>query len=214
MDPAPDSAELATGGANALGDDRLGQRTRAEFGLALAVDLAGALGATLIALQTWQVVTVHASRPRPDVVVHLTGRTIDAAPLAFALVALAGVVAVLATRGIARRVVGVVIAAVGVGLIWRAVDSVGAVSTSRARVLIASQHREITVGTSPPTIAVHTVWPVLTVICGRARRRRWRARRRARPPVAKHVGALRIGPGPGCRSRASGRVDVDRARPR
>lgn len=165
--PGTDSAELATGGADALGGDRLGRRTHAEFGTALALDLVGAVGAILVSLQTWQVLTVHAPRPHPDVTQHVTGRAVDAAPLAFALVALAGVVAVLATRGIVRRGVGVVIAAVGAGLIWRAVASAGAVSAARARSLIGAQHREVTLsaGTSP-SIVTHVAWPVLTVVCG------------------------------------------------
>ena len=55
-----------------------------------------------------------------DDMLPVTGRTVDAAPTAMALVALAGVVAVIATRGVARRVVGAVIALAGAGIVWRA----------------------------------------------------------------------------------------------
>ncbi|MBE7187399.1 Trp biosynthesis-associated membrane protein [Jatrophihabitans endophyticus] len=183
--PADDSAELAVGGADALGGDRAGRRTHAEFALALILDLVGAVGAILVALQTWQVVTVHAAPPRPDVTVHVTGHAVDSAPLAFALVALAGVVAVLATRGIVRRVVGAIVAVVGVGLIWRAITAAGAVSASQARSLVHAQHREVSVPSGAASIATHAAWPVLTVACGvlvvaggalvAARGQRWRA---------------------------------------
>lgn len=141
-------------------------RTHAEFGIALALELLGAAGGTLFALQTWQTVTVHAPRPRPDVVVHVTGRVVDAAPLAFGLVALAGVVAVLATRGVVRRAVGVIVTLAGAGLVWRAVTSAGAVSASRARTLVIQQHAEATVAGTTPGIAVHPVWAVLTIVSG------------------------------------------------
>ena len=98
-------------------------------------------------LRTWQ--TVHDAAPGPAArrrAATLTGRTVDAAPTALALVALAGVVAVLATRGPARRVVGAVLALAGVGLVWRALASAGAVSTARARALVTDRHRTVDAG--------------------------------------------------------------------
>ena len=55
----------------------------------------------------------HHARAHPftDDVVSVSGRTIDGAVTALALVALAGVVAVLATKGVARRVIGALVAA-------------------------------------------------------------------------------------------------------
>jgi uncharacterized membrane protein (TIGR02234 family) len=142
-------------------------RRTAEFGAALLLDLIGAAGALLIATRTWQVVRVRQPRPLPDEVLHLTGRTVDAAVTALGVVALAGVVALLATRGLARRIVGTVVAAVGVGTIWRAVVSAAAVSAGRARELIHEHHPGVTIGAGgSPHITTTAVWPTLTIVCG------------------------------------------------
>jgi uncharacterized membrane protein (TIGR02234 family) len=63
-----------------------------------------------------------------------------------------------------RRVVGAVIALSGVGLVWRAVSSVGAISHRRALTLL-DEHANVGVA-GDPHIATHAVWPVLTVACG------------------------------------------------
>jgi uncharacterized membrane protein (TIGR02234 family) len=139
----------------------------AEFGLALVLDLVGAAGALLVALRTWQVVRTPRARPLPDDLLNLSGRTVDSASTALALVALAGVVAVLATRGLPRRIVGAVLALAGVGLVWRSLASGGAVSSSRARSLVEEHHKTVTVDAGVvPHVAVHEIWPVLSLICG------------------------------------------------
>lgn len=137
------------------------------FGLALLLDLVGAAAALLVSLRVWQVVTTPRPRPLADDVLSVSGRTLDAAPTALALVALAGVVAVLATRGTVRRVVGAVIGVAGVGLVWRATVSSGAVGAARAQELVRSAHPRVTfepgvvsrVSTSP-------LWPWLTGAAG------------------------------------------------
>ena len=136
------------------------------FALALVLELAGAGGALLISIRTWQTITTPRPAPLHDDVLRVSGRTLDAAPTALALVALAGVVAVLATRGIVRRAVGGVIALTGVGLIWRAIASSGAVSTRRARTLVGDHHATVTVDAVVPHVAASTAWPVLTSVCG------------------------------------------------
>lgn len=139
----------------------------AEFGLALLLDLLGAAGALLVSLRTWQVVTTPRVRPLRDDVLGVSGRTVDAASTALALVALAGVVAVLATRGLPRRAVGGVLALAGAGLIVRGLAATGAVSAARARSLVAERHPTVTVDADVvPQIAVHLLWPVLSVGCG------------------------------------------------
>jgi uncharacterized membrane protein (TIGR02234 family) len=138
-----------------------------EYALALLLDLVGAAVALLVAGRTWQV--VHTPRPRPlaDDVLHLTGRTVDAASTALALVALAGVVAIVATRGIARRVVGAVIAAAGVGTVWRAIAAAGAVNAARARAFVREYHPTVPTGVrTAPVVTVTGSWPALTVGCG------------------------------------------------
>lgn len=142
-------------------------RLRAEFAGALLLDLIGAGAALLIATRTWQTIVTPRERPLADDVLHISGRTVDAAGTALALVALAGVVAVLATRGIGRRVIGAVLALDGVGLIWRAVADHGAVSAARARSLVHAKHPTVAVD---PTVVPHVTaqgsWPVLSALCG------------------------------------------------
>jgi uncharacterized membrane protein (TIGR02234 family) len=134
------------------------------FGLALLLDLLGAGGALLLSTREWQ--TVRLARPAPlrDVVLGVNGRTVDSAPTALALVALAGVVAVLATRGVARRVVGVVLVIAGVALAWRAALAARAVGDGRARSLLAAHRRSIDLTGVHPSVATHAVWAVLTVL--------------------------------------------------
>jgi uncharacterized membrane protein (TIGR02234 family) len=138
----------------------------ALFAAALLLDLVGAAGALLVASQHWQTITWRRTAPLPDVTREVSGRTIDAGPTALALVALAGVVAVLATRGLVRRIIGVVVALAGLGLIWRSLMSADAVSASRAREIVGAPYFDI--GFPPPftQVETHALWPVLTVVCG------------------------------------------------
>jgi uncharacterized membrane protein (TIGR02234 family) len=141
-------------------------RRYAVFALALLLDLAGAGAVLLIAVRTWQTITTPRPAPLHDDVLHVTGRTVDAAPTAFALVALAGVVAVLATRGVLRRAVGAVLVLSGLGLVWRAVVSASAVGEHRARSLVAGHHSTVDVSSVVPHVTTHGLWPALTVGCG------------------------------------------------
>ena len=141
-------------------------RRHALFAVALLLDLLGSGAALLVASHAWQTITAERGSPFPSVTKHVTGRTIDAAPTALALVALAGVVAVLATRGLVRRIVGGVIALAGVGLIWRAIQSGDAVSPERADSLVGFPHFDIGFPPVPTHIDAPVVWPALTAVCG------------------------------------------------
>jgi uncharacterized membrane protein (TIGR02234 family) len=134
----------------------------------LALDLVGAAGALLIALRSWQTITTPRSAPFHDDVLDVSGRTVDSAPTAFALVALAGVVAMLATRGTARRIVGVVLVLAGAGIAWRALASSAAVGVGRARTLVTQNHQTVDALSVTPHVTTHSVWPWLTVLCGLA----------------------------------------------
>jgi uncharacterized membrane protein (TIGR02234 family) len=143
-----------------------GTRRGRAFVVALVCDLLGAGGALIVATRTWQTITTPRPAPLHDDVLGLSGRTIDAAPTALALVALAGVVAVLATRGVVRRAVGTVLALAGVGLMWRAVAASAAVSVRRARSLVTEQHATVNAAAVVPHVDTHAVWPALTLACG------------------------------------------------
>jgi len=91
------------------------ESSRREYGLAL---LAGAAGAGLILLavrQRWAEAVFTAPKPLTPQVVGVSGA--DLVPLAGALAvaALAGLAAVIATRGVLRRAAGVLLAAFGAG---------------------------------------------------------------------------------------------------
>jgi uncharacterized membrane protein (TIGR02234 family) len=142
-------------------------RRIAEFAAVFVLDLLGAAGALLAATRTWQVVRVRQPPPLPDEVLSVSGRTVDAAVTALAVVALAGVVALLATRGVARRIVGVVVALVGVGMIWRAALATAAIGATRARALVREHHPGVSlVGAAAPHVSTSAIWAALTIACG------------------------------------------------
>ena len=142
-------------------------RQRAQFAAALALMLLGGGGALLVSGRAWQRIVVARPRPFSDEVVSVSGRTLEPAVAALGVVALAGVVAVLATRGVARRLVGVLLAAVGVATAWRAVAGLQAVSAARARSLVTDARTGAGLDpTVTPQVAVHAVWPVLALVCG------------------------------------------------
>lgn len=141
------------------------RRGRAEYAGTLLVLLIGAGAVLLLATRDWQTVRTPRPRPFPDDVLGLSGRTLDAAPTALALVALAGVVAVIATRGLARQIVGVLVTLSGLLLVWRCIDAIPAVSESRARALVHDKHpRLVSAGAAAPQVTTHPVWAVLSVI--------------------------------------------------
>jgi len=139
---------------------------RARFAAALVLTLLGGAGALLVSGRAWQ--TIVAPRPRPfaDEVVDVSGRTLEPLVAALGLVALAGVVAVLATRGIARRAVGVLLAGAAVAMGWRALAGSAAVSAAKARSLVTDARTGA--GLDPgrsAQVTVHAAWPVLAVAC-------------------------------------------------
>lgn len=138
---------------------------RRLFALALLLDLVGAGGAALITLRTWQTIVAARSRPLPAVSVGVDGRGLDGALLGAALVALAGVVAVLATRGVIRRIIGLLVASAGLLLAWRAVDSAAAVGHARALSLVIARRGGLGLDpTSATSVRTHPVWPILTIV--------------------------------------------------
>lgn len=134
------------------------------YGCALVLDGVGAAAALLASTRTWQTVTTARPAPRPADVLQLDGRTVDAAPTALALVALAGVVAVLATRGVVRRLVGALLVVDGALLVWRAAGAMSAVGVGRARTLVTSRHSTVDAAAVVPQVSTHPVWAVLTLL--------------------------------------------------
>lgn len=142
-------------------------RARIEFTAALVVLAIGAATILLCATRAWQTLTTPRSRPFADDVLAVSGRTIDAAPTALALVALAGVVAVIATRGVLRRVVGALVALAGLASIWRCISAMSAVSPSRARAIVHDKHPHVVQSDAlGPVVVTHPTWGVLSIIAG------------------------------------------------
>jgi uncharacterized membrane protein (TIGR02234 family) len=138
---------------------------RRLFSLALLLDVLGAGGALLISTRPWQSIVLDRARPLADVGVQISGRSLDPAILGATLVALAGVVAVLATRGLARRAVGLFIALAALLLAWRAIAASKNVSHSRAISLVTDRRGGVGVGpNSVVHITAHPIWPILTVV--------------------------------------------------
>ncbi|HEY2299203.1 MAG TPA: Trp biosynthesis-associated membrane protein [Jatrophihabitans sp.] len=131
------------------------------FGAALGAQIIGAAALLLIATRDWQTVTTVRPRPFGTDVLELTGRTVDGAITALALVALAGVVAVIATKSTVRRVVGALVALAGAALVWRTSMAFAAVSDARARALVSAKHPQVV---GPPQITTHPVWPALSLV--------------------------------------------------
>jgi uncharacterized membrane protein (TIGR02234 family) len=136
---------------------------RGEFAGALVAQALGAGVVLLLATRDWQTVTTVRSRPFADDVLGLSGRTLDAAPTALALVALAGVVAVIAVKGASRRIVGALVALAGAGIVWRCVAALPAVGTSRARELVRAKHPQVD---GVPHVVTHSLWGVLAALAG------------------------------------------------
>ncbi|MBM7787523.1 Trp biosynthesis-associated membrane protein [Tenggerimyces flavus] len=86
---------------------------RRELLVGIGLVLVGSALALLASTQVW----LSAGVP----VQGATGRTMSSGAFALALVGLAGLVAVFATRGVARRVVGVLVVLAGAGLVWMSV---------------------------------------------------------------------------------------------
>src|SRR5262249_24238367 len=137
------------------------------FGAALLLQLAGSGLVLLVATRHWQ--TAHVLRPHPltDQSFGLSGRTIDSAPTALAVVALAGVVAGLAVRGWARRGTGGGGAPVGAGVVWRSLGHVSAVSLQHAYDL-HGEDKNVNLGTAlaGSHVTAHPAWAWLSAVCG------------------------------------------------
>ena len=84
-----------------------------EYVLALGVAAAGAVLVLLSVRQGWAQVATAATGPLPGAVVPVSGQDLVPVAGALAVASLAGLAAVIATRGLARRLVGVFLAASG-----------------------------------------------------------------------------------------------------
>jgi uncharacterized membrane protein (TIGR02234 family) len=109
---------------------------RREYGLALVACAIGAGLLFLAASQHWVTLTVPRDKPFPPLRRTISGSHAQPLLTGLAIVGLGGVVALLATRRIGRRIVGALLLIVAVvGVIWLARDLHG-MSASRAQSLL------------------------------------------------------------------------------
>lgn len=151
------------GGPAADPADRRSARVSAVALVATA--LGGGL-ALLSAGRPWVTARVERPRPLPMLSVELTGRTVEAAVPGLAFVALAGLVALLATRGIVRRVVGGMIALSGLGLIVAAAAGVDPAAHRLRELVRAARTGVVLDAAAPIRISHHVVWPALSIAGG------------------------------------------------
>jgi uncharacterized membrane protein (TIGR02234 family) len=121
-------------GANSEGDVAAGPFAHQRRNLA-AILVGGAAGAGVVLLATRQElarVVVHAPRPLPDSVTAVTAQNVRPAIAALALAALASLAAVIATRGLLRRLTGLITIALGAGVAMSAVGKVTAAAALSA----------------------------------------------------------------------------------
>ncbi|MFE3447869.1 Trp biosynthesis-associated membrane protein [Nonomuraea sp. NPDC059194] len=128
-----------------------------ELGAWLVLCAAGAGLPLLAAGRVWTSVTYGAAAP-----VELTGGDLAPAGQPLALAALAAMVALFATKGVWRRIVGGVLALCGAGvalLAWQGADD------SAAREL-AARRNPVGAATQEVTALVHAVWPYVALAGG------------------------------------------------
>jgi uncharacterized membrane protein (TIGR02234 family) len=125
---------------------------RREFGLVL---LLGAVGAGLVVFavrQTWAQAIFTPPRPLPTQEISVTGQQLVPLASALALAGLACLAAVIATRSVARRAAGVLLAALGVAVAvaaGAAVQASGVLATAQADAAAGALGGSTTGGTSP-----------------------------------------------------------------
>jgi uncharacterized membrane protein (TIGR02234 family) len=109
---------------------------RREYGTALVVAAAGAALILIAVRRPWARVTFVAPRPLPAQTVNVSGQ--DLLPLAgaLALAGLACLAAVIATRGMARRIAGGILAVLGA---WAGIAALASVSAASASGVAASK---------------------------------------------------------------------------
>ncbi|MEU0932161.1 TIGR02234 family membrane protein [Embleya sp. NPDC005971] len=132
---------------------------RRESTITVLLALAGAALVLSVAGRTWAEGTapVHGAR----IAVQASGNTINKALSAFALLGLAGGLAVLATRTFGRTVIGVLVTLAGLGVVVLAVRGAGdtsAVNSEAAGKAAVEGVRAVDVS--------HTIWPWFAVVGG------------------------------------------------
>jgi len=125
-------------------------RAAREYACCLGLGAAGAALMLVAARQGWAQVVTPAPAPLPSSPVTVRGQDLVPVAGALALVALAGLAAAIATRGVARRLTGLLVAASGVAAAWAvSVHLSTAAVLAAARGAAAAQAGSATAGGGP-----------------------------------------------------------------
>lgn len=154
---APGAASAAPGGAPATPPRRTSGREM------LVAALLCALGAALVLLAAgrgWAAASVTLPAPLPSRSVTLTGGDLAPALNGLGLAGLAGLAGIIATRGVARLVVGGLIVAIGAGSV---LSSVGATASDR---VLAELRDRMSLAEGAAVHAQPTMWWLVAVAGG------------------------------------------------
>jgi uncharacterized membrane protein (TIGR02234 family) len=148
VDPFPDLPEVA-------------RPSRRALFVTTAVVAAGAALTLIASGRQWA--HAHTSTGLSTVSISVTGHTLTAVPDALAFVALAGAVALLATKGVGRQITALLLALAGGGTIGVVINKLGHLSSGgidRAAVKVT--------GSSHPRVTdvAATAWPYLALVGG------------------------------------------------
>jgi uncharacterized membrane protein (TIGR02234 family) len=142
---------------------------RREMAVVVALWLAGAAVALFAASRAWLRLAAPRNPPLPPVEVSLAGGDLEPVVPALAVVGLAAVVALLATRGWTRLAVGVLVTAAGLALALRGLAHARPPGEELARQLLVDRGEG---GGVPPDAVVSATavpaWPVLAALGGLA----------------------------------------------
>ena len=157
---------------------------RAEVGLAVLLCLLGAFVLLVAAGRSWAVVELPGTGLLPARAIGVPGSALVPGLQALGLVGLAGVVAVAATRGWGRIVVGAVLLVVGGGVLALTAGLLSDLTTAALDTAVVRDAGGTSQGVSQGTVA-GTGWPILAALGGlllaaagllvAARGRRWAA---------------------------------------
>lgn len=137
-------------------------RPARELAVTLGLAAAGALLVLGCLRQAWAQVRTAAPAPLPSGSVPVTGQALLPLAAALAVVALAGVVAVVATRGLARRLVGLVLVAAAAVTAVLVILPVSTADVLAAAQTAASQAGSVTAGGGGPGQASPAGAPAVT----------------------------------------------------
>ena len=141
--------------------------TRRELGAAFGVLVLGAAGVLGAVSRTWVAVRALRDPPLPPLSLQVGGRSLSPAVAGLGLVLLAGAVAILATGGRLRQVLGAVLAAAGAGVAAVSVRDALGVSDARARELVLGKASGIGLaGDFPVQVHQQPLWPWLAAAGG------------------------------------------------